>query len=85
MAKDWLQDIKDGWWSVEQMQDTDEYRMSVADLYIKSLIDGIETCRKRLTEAQQTIRMAYSDLPDKKYDAEATLEGYMTRHNLEEW
>lgn len=40
---------------------------------------------KQLIEAQQTIRMAYSDLPDKKYDAEATLGGYMTRHNLEEW
>ena len=41
--------------------------------------------RAQLAEAEETIRMAYSDLPDKKYDAEATLENYMTRHNLEEW
>jgi len=52
---------------------------------VDALLTILESIQQQLKEAQQTIRMAYSDLPDKKYDAEATLEGYMTRHNLEEW
>ena len=40
---------------------------------------------KQLAEAQRTIRIAYSDVPGKGYDAEATLSIYMNNHNLEEW
>jgi len=49
------------------------------------LFYAYEQAQAELVEAQQTIRMAYSDLPDKRYDAEATLNTYMNNHNLEEW
>ena len=52
---------------------------------IDGVLIALEACQAQLAEAQTTIRIAYSDVPDKGYDAEATLRAYMDRHGLEEW
>jgi len=78
-----------GWNQYQLITTTELFDLRAQLAEMKELYDITEEGRSsfmdQLVEAQQTIRMACSDLPDKKYDAETTLEGYMTRHNLEEW
>ena len=68
----------------------DDFKFGGTDMQImvhdiQELIAAVERLQAELVEAQRTIKIAYSDVPDKVYDAEATLEYYMEKHNLEEW